>query len=590
MKPILYGETERAFTNNGIGVLSDAVSCVSKTVLNGRCDISLQYPISGIHADGLKPRNILLVRADSFKEPQPYRIKRVLKISNDLISVQANHMAYDLDGVAVLPFTAETAPAALESLSVNAVNECPFSLETDKTTEAVFSVATPSTIWPLLGGSRGSILDVYGGEYDFDRFTVKLLNRRGADRGVVIRYGKNLSTLEQDENCANCYTGVIPYYVDAKTGAVKMLPNKAVMVDGVFSYSRLLPVDMTSKFEEVPTDEQLTSAAKNYIASNNIGKPDIGWKVEFVPLEKTDEYRDLALLEQITLGDTVHVYFPKMNISASARAVETEFDCILERYNYIYLGSVKASLADTIAGQSQQLAQLPTESQMQQEINKLASTIMGATGGSVRFLDNNGDGMPDTLYIADDPDPAIAKKVWRFNYQGWAASSNGYNGPFTMGATFDSGILADFIRAGTLDASIVKVINLIAEVVNSINAHGDYVTIQNGEICGGSVDPFVENFSLKRDGSGVFALTFFNDHENLGFVHGKYQWDMIELGAVEQSDPAFRLEAYRARLDTPGFVKMQLPAESCPSEELYVYWHNNGDGTWSLLGTKDWQA
>ena len=467
MRPILYQPEETAFQNNGIGIMSDAISCIATTSLNGKYEISMQYPLNGIHAANITMRNIIACDTDPVAACQPYRIYNINKSTPNYITVYARHVVYDLAGVPVVPFTATTAPAAMSGLESNAVTDCPFRFTTDKSTQAKFSVSVPSPIWSLLGGSEGSILDVYGGEYEYDKWSVKLHNRRGEDRGVSIRYGKNLTSLAQDENCANCYTGVMPYWVDRSTGAVTMIPDRVVHAEGNFGYTKILPVDFSAKFETVPTADQLISVAKSYIKSNAIGVPTVSWKVEFVQLEQTEEYRGKALLERVLLGDTVHVEFVDMGISVSSRVVEVEYDCILHRYKSVTLGSVKSNLAQTIVGQSQQIAQRPDKTEMKISINQLTGALLGALGGSVRLLDTNGDGMPDLIYIADDPDPARAVKVWRFNYEGWGASKNGYDGPYEMGASFDSGIIADFIRGGTIDATIVKVINLIADNITS---------------------------------------------------------------------------------------------------------------------------
>lgn len=603
MMPILYNPTETEFNSNGIGVLSDATSCLIQQELNGQFELSMQYPVTGIHFAQITYRTIILAKVDPVSELQPFRVYNITKTSPGIVTVNARHLVYDLAGVPVAPFSANTAQLALDGLNSNAVVACPFTLSTDKTTEGNFVVSAPMTVWSLFGGRKGSILDVFGGEYEYDRFHVHLWSRRGADRGVSIRYGKNLTSLQQDENCANCYTGVMPYWINSSTGIVKMLPEKILMAEGNYDYVKIFPLDLTQTFssqavssEEAltePTDEQLRAAAVKYMKDNRICEPAVSWTVKFVQLEQTEEYKGKALLERILLGDTVSVEFPAMGISANSRAVGYTFNAIMERYESITLGSVKANIADTIVGQGQQIAALPDKSQLLFAMDQLANTILGATGGSVRLLDTNGDKMPDTLYIADNPDPNLAVKVWRFNYEGWAASKNGYNGPFEMGATFDTGIIADFIKAGTLDASIVKVINLIAEVVHSVNEAGDYVTIQNGQIIAGNINfPAIENFALRRvdEESNVFSLVFNNQNEYGERVFGNMQWNMLSLGAVMFSDPAFRVTAYRDRNTEPGFVKMCLPADDVQSRELYTYWHNNGNGTFSLQGTLNWQS
>ncbi len=601
--PILYPSTETEFNSNGIGVLSDAVSCLVKQELNGLFELTMQYPVNGIHFAQITQRAIILAKADPVSALQPFRVYKLLKTSPGIITVYARHLVYDLAGVPVAPFTATTAPLALEGLKNNAVVACPFAFSTDKTTEGNFTVTAPLAAWSLFGGRAGSILDVYGGEYEYDRFNVHLWSRRGADRGVSIRYGKNLTSLQQDENCANCYTGVMPYWINPATGAVKMLPEQKLAAEGTFDYVKILPLDLTQTFTSQatssdeaftePTDEQLRTAAIRYMKDNKIGEPDVSWTVQFVQLEQTEEYKGKALLERVLLGDTVSVEFPALGISTASRAVGYTYNAIMERYESITLGSVKANIADTIVGQGQQIATLPDKSQLLFAMDQLANAILGATGGAVRLLDTDGDKMPDTLYIADNTDPALAVKVWRFNYEGWAASQKGYNGPFEMGATFDTGILADFIKAGTLDASIVKVINLIAEVVLSVNAAGDYVTVKDGEIVAGNVsDETMEYFALRRisDESNIFQLVFNNINSDGEPVSGIMRWDALSLGSVHSTDPAFRVTAYRDRHTEPGYVKMLLPADDIQSRELYTYWHDNGDGTFSMQGTLNWQS
>lgn len=457
MKPVLFSPTETSFSTNGIGILSDAISCRPIQELNGRYELELKYPITGLHFSSIQQRNLILAKVDPVSELQPFRVYQITKPSSGIVTVRARHLAYDLGGIPVSPFAAQSAPLALNGLSANAVTDCPFTFSTDKSTAAAFAVAVPSAIWSLLGGSQGGILDTYGGEYEFDKYNVKLWNRRGTDRGVSIRYGKNLTSLEQDENCANCFTGVYPYWTNTD-GQLVQLPERVVNAPGTHSYSKVMPLDLSTEWQEAPTEDQLRARTEQYIADNDIGKPAVSWKVEFVQLEQTEEYKGKALLERVLLGDTVSVDFEQMGVSASARVVAVDYDSVLERYNSVTLGSVKANISNTIAQQNKDIAAKPGKSEMQIAIEQLTNTILGAAGGSVRMLDTDGDKVPDTLYIADNPDPEQAIKVWRFNYEGWAASENGYNGPFVMGATLEDGFLAEFIKAGVLSSADGKIV------------------------------------------------------------------------------------------------------------------------------------
>ncbi len=455
MMPILYDEFEKEFQSNGIGILNDCIVCEVVQELNGQYELTLKYPITGIHFASLGQRRVILTKTDPEGQAQPFRIYRITKPLGGVVTIYARHISYDLAGIPVAPFVANSAADALFQMKNHSVTDCPFRFNTDKTTSAALTVAVPTGIWDLLGGSKGSILDVYGGEYVFDRFNVHLVQRRGLNRGVSVRYGKNLRNIEQDECCSNCYTGVYPYWSDAE-GRIVELPEKVISGDGNYNYVRIRPLDLSAEWQEAPTQEQLKRRAERFMAENQIGIPRVSWKVEFSQHKQTEEYQHLAALEQVALGDSVSVAFPDMGIQATSRVVAVAFDAILEEYKSVTLGSVKANLAQTIVQQKTELAQKASLTTVERVSMSLTGRILGATGGTVRFLDDDGDGMPDTLYIANTADPSQAQKVWRWNYEGWAASANGYQGPFIMGATLDDGLLADAVTAANLIAGTIK--------------------------------------------------------------------------------------------------------------------------------------
>lgn len=455
MKPILYTPEEIQFSTNGIGVMADAISCIVSEALNGEYELEMEYPVTGLHYDGIAERTVIMAKPNPYTEAQPFRVYNIIHTINGIATVRARHISYDLSGIVVDPFTAESAPQAMSLIKSASVNENPFEFETDKSTAAKMTVAVPKGVRSLLGGMEGSVLDTYGGEYEYDRFKVILHNRRGADRGVVIRYGKNLTDYRQERNCANVYTAVYPYW-KAADGSLTRLDEKIVEVEGSFTHSKIFPLDVTSAFETEPSQEQMFSYTKSYISSNQIGVPDINWEITLVALDKTEEYKDSAILERIWLGDSIGVIFPKLGVNATARCIKATYNVLKDRYEKVELGSVRANLADTIVKQNKEIEKKPSVSLVEQITAALTVAITGAKGGAVRMLDTNGDGMPDTLYIADNPDPALAVKVWRFNYEGWAASKNGYYGPFVMGATLDEGILAEAITAARLVAGTIQ--------------------------------------------------------------------------------------------------------------------------------------
>ena len=124
------------------------------------------------------------------------------------------------------------------------------------------------------GGVSGSILDVYGpGEYEWDKFTVKFHSHRGRDDSVMIRWGKNMTDVKKTTDSGNIWTGVLPFWSDmdeAQEPVLLMLPERVVYSDAAddFVYKMVIPLDLSSSFENQPTEEQLRNAAQRYVRNN----------------------------------------------------------------------------------------------------------------------------------------------------------------------------------------------------------------------------------------------------------------------------------------------------------------------------------
>lgn len=471
MKPVLYPSQETAFGSNGLGVLTDAASCVITEERNGAFELEMTYPVSGIHYKEIAPRCIILAKPNPVDDPQPFRVYRITKPMGGLVTVYGEHISYDLAGVPASPFAAESAPDAMEKLKSFSAIPTPFSFWTDKDTAGTMGITAPVALRSLLGGREGSVLDVYGGEYKFDRYTVRLYNQRGQNRGASIRYGKNLTDLTQDENIAGVYTGVYPYW-SSMEGALVQLPEKILPAPGNYDFTRIMTLDLSSEFQEPPTQDQLRARAEAYMKANNIGVPKVSLTVSFVPLEQTEEYKDIGLLERVELCDTVNVEFPALGVSATAKCVRTVYDALLDRYKSVELGDARTNIADTIAAQQQKIEQAPDKTFVQQAVDSATGQITGNKGGYVVLHSSTGSKEPDEILIMDTPDIKTAVKVWRWNKAGLGYSSYGYNGPYGLAMTQDGSIVADFITAGTLDAALAKVINLDASNINtgSLNA------------------------------------------------------------------------------------------------------------------------
>lgn len=464
MKPVLYESTETSFTSNGLGRLSDAMSCNVVEERNGAYELTMQYPVTGIHfSDITHSRIICAVPADG-KGVQPFRIYYISKPLNETVEVKAEHISYQLSHIPVNPFTAGNCSEAMARLKTYSAETNPFTFWTDKTTVASFNVKTPSSIRSLLGGTKGSILDSFGGgEFEFDKYTVKLHNSRGIDNNVKLQYGKNIMDIKQEENIGSTYTGVYPYWLGTVDNAETLitLPEKVLHSANAqnFPYQRTVPLDLSSEFEAPPTEAELRTRAQAYMAANNIGVPDVNIEVNFIALWQTEEYKQFANLERVNLCDLVTVEFPLLGISAKAKVVKTDYDVLKEKYNKIEVGDVRTSLATQITQSTTEAVnalaqQVPTKTFLQQAIDHATQLISGGLGGHVVF-NLNADGEPQEILIMDTDNIQTAVKVIRINQNGIGFSTNGYAGPFTTAWTIDGRFNADFITAGAIDAALI---------------------------------------------------------------------------------------------------------------------------------------
>ena len=347
MIPTLYNSKEKLFNNNGIGKLSGAEDATVIEVLNSKYELEIKYPISGIHFSEIKQNMIIMAQPGPDLDPQPFRVYRITKPLDGRVMIYAKHLVYDLAGITTEPFSLSGPDMAFQAMKGNAVVECPFDFVTDVESDEIISVAVPKDIWSLMGNVKGAMLDVFGGEYLFDRFTVSLLKQRGEDRGATIKYGKNLTSFEQDENISECYTAVHPYWKDSE-GTLVQLPERIIQCEGNFEHVKILPLDISQEFEKKPTAAKIREFIARYISENDIGKPKTSWKISFVDLGQTVEYKDWYKFDKVYMGDTVTIGYEEIGIDVKSRVTETRYKPLLERYESVNLGDVKANMASTI--------------------------------------------------------------------------------------------------------------------------------------------------------------------------------------------------------------------------------------------------
>lgn len=343
---LLYDSEEKLFDTNGIGSLADAVSCIVTEERNSSFELELVYPITGQHYADIQYRSLIFVKPTPFDQPQPFRVYRISKPMNGLVTVYAWHISYDLNGIPVKPFHTYTIDATLSALTTNAAITNDFTFSTDKPDSMAGEVWTdaPYSARAILGGIEGSVLQTYRGELKFDRFNVALLTNRGANNGVTLRYGKNIVGMTQDEDYSGIYTGVAPFWKGEDTAVY--LPETIVFAQGSFGFERILSLDLSGEFDAEPTMDQLRARASQYISDNAISTPKDSLDID---------YAMDATIGSVRLCDTVSCLYMDLGVQAKAKVVKTVYDALLERYKSITLGSIRSNFADSYAQQTQNL-------------------------------------------------------------------------------------------------------------------------------------------------------------------------------------------------------------------------------------------
>lgn len=512
MIPILYEKTESNFRSNGLGRLSDCIRCLASEERNGIYEVEFDYPVTGVHFEDIQMGRIIACTHDEQGDVQPFDIYAKSEPINGIVTFYAHHISYRLNEITVKPFTAGSCADAISKIKTQSVKANPFTFWTDKSVTASYISETPRKARTMLGGEENSILDVFGtGEYEFDKFDVKLSLHRGQDTNVSIRYGKNLVDFDNNEDASETYTAVVPFWLGSETEGDESVSVLITLPEWYITSGRsvpsgrevIVPMDLSGDFDEKPTVAQLRTAAQNRLASSDGWLPSQTITVDFVQLWQTEEYKDYAPLQRLRLCDTCGVFVPMYGMSLRAKVIKVVYNVLLDRYDSMELGDKPTTYAAVIekqfdskvAGIEQgfqaikidiqtveqnaaadatqkanaavtsakgytdgQIASAKStiESEYEQAIEDATELIRGGTGGYI-VTTVNANGQPIELLITDNLNLNQAVNIWRWNLGGLAHSSNGYNGPFNdVAITQDGKINASMITTGYLNANYIK--------------------------------------------------------------------------------------------------------------------------------------
>ena len=501
MTPILL----KADAKKKIGWLSECTACEVTEERNGVYELELVYPIGAAHSNDIVTDCYIKAKPNQTSANQLFHIYKVSKPINGEFTVYAEHVSYILSGYPVPTGNAQVAINAILTAAKNQLGKATgfTAATTDISLSSSVNLSNVSAR-AALGGVEGSVLYTYGGEYEFDNYTIRLHKSRGKDNGVRIAYGKNMTELKCDVDMSASYTGIFGY---VKTDDVNLTSSYNITNASGIS-TRILVRDFSSDFgSNAPTQSSLDAAVKKYAEDNDINSIKASVTVSFVNLAQSPEYANIAPLETVNLCDTVTIYHKELGVNIKAKVIKTVYDTIAEKYTKIELGSARANMSSIIsqtvkeATDAKNIA-ISSKSEVtaayQEAIANATAAITGNSGGYIRL---NPSENPQELLIMNTADASTATKIWRWNLSGLGYSSTGYSGTYKTAITQDGHIVADFIDTGTLTANIIKAgIMQSANGEFSFNLESGHIEASDINITGGDINLDGGQLSIKNSG------------------------------------------------------------------------------------------
>ena len=349
MIPILYEKNEVNFTSNGLGRLRDCISCVVTEERNGVYECDFEYPVDGANYDLIQIGRIVGVTHDEGGDIQPFDIVSFEKPIDGIVTFHCTHISYRMSYMTVRSNVARNDLASvLSHISTYSVPACPFTFWTNKTSTGYCAAlqTVPYTVRQVLGGTEGSILDAYGGEYEWDKWTVKLWASRGENRDFSIRYGVNMMEYDEELDSSGCYSSCRPYWTDGTTTIIGDKQTATGLPPS--GREQCIPLDVSDKFEAQPTKAEVEAMGLSVMNGEHPTNPTQNIKVSFVRLQDLDEYPGYENLLQCKLCDTIEVFFPDYNSSENFKIVKTVWNVLRDKYEEMELGDLSTTLAEAL--------------------------------------------------------------------------------------------------------------------------------------------------------------------------------------------------------------------------------------------------
>lgn len=408
MRPILFNKNETAFDTYGLGELNVTKGTVTRE-RNGNYTLYAEIPVNDPTVASLEKEMKLKADAGLRTKNQTFEISRIVKDSSNIVKIYGQHISHKLEYMGLVNGRAFNGSAftALAIWHNATIGDLRFDVWSDiqTTNKGMFDISKMENARLALGGVEGSILDIYGGEYEFDNMTVRLHKQLGRTAPTVLEYGRNILSAESDETIESAYTSVLPYATytpdkpegdtsDSQPDPVTVtLPENYVdsKYKALYAHRRIKVVDFSSEFKsdskskDIPTPDKLRKLATDYMEHNAIGKPKINIKIEYADLAKTLDYADNGWIEELELCDIVPIYYPQIGLTDETAKVTTiTYDFVNERNESVEFGdigtNVRATMQSGLAGRVDDIAKAQQDFE-----NTLPDYLLNAQGNKVWY-------------------------------------------------------------------------------------------------------------------------------------------------------------------------------------------------------------
>lgn len=345
-------------------------------------------------------------------------------------------------------------------------------------TETNTSYFINKNVYECLFTADNSFLDRWGGEVYRRGLNLSINKRVGADRGVTIRSKKNLTGFEATTSVDTLITRIYPKGYDGITIDEKYIDSKYIN-----NYARIYSKEV--KFDDIKVNsesiddgfetlaaaqEELKNRVKQMYEVDRVDLLTASYRINFVELGKTEEYKNYSILEQTWLGDTVEVIEDTLGVNISVRVLKRKFDVLKNKRIETELSNKDIKEKQpTIQQIANEIEKIPTTDTFLQMAKDQATSVINAGINGYVVANKN------EILIMDTSDKNTATKVWRFNVNGIGYSNTGYYGEYGTAITMEGQIVADFITTGILNANLIK-----TGIIQSLNGES-FINLDTGE-------------------------------------------------------------------------------------------------------------